>query len=692
MPAGARFPSNEGSMDPTAQGGASAARRALNRGEVSPRGVTIDKRRLAAIMFTDLVGFTRLAQRDEEGALRLRKEHQSLVRPLFAVHGGREVKTMGDGFLVEFPSAVESVRCAVKIQEAVAGRNAAVGAQGRIVLRIGIHVGDVVGEGEDIVGDAVNVASRIEPLAEPGGICLSGPVFDQVRNKLSLPIEKVGSRELRNVEFPVDLYRIVLSGEKSPAPPAVPEAAAHLRLVVLPFASMSPDAKDDYFADGLTDELITQASRIPSLRVVSRTSVLQYKGSTKSLRDIAQDLGVRLALEGSVRKAGDRVRITVKLVDPSSEEQLWSSRYDRPFGDIFEIQDSIASQISAAIFEHTRRHRGEAAPSFIPAAPDTQDMEAYASFLHGRKLLGEKGSEESIRRAQSYFEDALRRDPLFARARVGRAECLLWLGGEGAIPYVESEREAGDELTKALRQNDAIAEAHSVLAGQRLGQDDFVGADREARRARELNPSLADPYRWLAQLAAGAGRIDETVRLLEAAQRLDPVDVNVISFLGRAYAYAGRDAEALAHWDRTSSLAPFRTNAHRMEYYLGLPDYAKAGECLRELERIRPESVSTETFRGILAARQGDVAGARRSIDALERRGRSGELTGFFVGFVHYALGDSDAFVSAMERAFELHQLPLMELMYSRIYAAARSDPRVADLIRRQTELGRPIG
>jgi adenylate cyclase len=643
-------------------------------------------------MFTDMVGFTKLGQRDEEEALRLRKEHQSLLRPLFAVHGGREVKTLGDGFLVEFPSAVESVRCAIEIQGAAAQRNSHPSSKERIVLRVGIHLGDVVEEGSDIVGDAVNVASRIEPLAEPGGICVSGSVFDQVRNKLRVPLEKLGPRTLKNVEYPVDLYRVVLSGEAARPPSPAVETDSRLRLAVLPFANLSPDANDDFFADGLTDELITQTSKVPSLRVIARTSVLRYKGSFRSIREVGQDLGVGAALEGSVRKSGNRVRITVQLVDTRSEEHLWSSRYDRPLDDIFAIQDDIAGQIASSLSLHVSGgHRG-APPSFVHGSPDTQDLEAYASFLHGRKLLGEKGSEHTILQALAFFEDAARRDSRFARARVGIADCVLWLGAEGAMPVRESVRRSREELAKALEQNDRLAEAHSVLAGLLLGDDDIGGAEKEARRATELNPSLADPYRWLAQIAAGEGRIDETVRLLEAAQKLDPVDVNVLAFLGRAYAYAGRTAEALAHWERTKPLVAFRTNAHLTEYYLGLPDYAKAEETLREMERLRPDSVWTETYRGILAARRGDTEGARRSADRLERRSQGGEMTVFLAGFVHFALGETDAFVTAMERAFQLHSLPLLELMYSPLYQTARSDPRILDLLRRQSELRNPAG
>jgi adenylate cyclase len=645
-------------------------------------------RRLAAIMFTDLAGFTKLGQRDEEAALALRREHQAMMRPLFAAHGGREVKTLGDGFLVEFPSAVESVRCAVKIQNEVTGRNSLPSSKERIDLRIGIHVGDVVGDGDDIVGDAVNVASRIEPLAGAGGILVSGTVFEQVRNKVPMPLEKLGPRRLKNVDLPVDIYRVVVAGGGAPARSEAVENGPTVRLAVLPFANLSPSPDDEFFADGLTDELIAHVAKLPGLRVIARTSILRYKGSSKTIREVAEDLGVNLALEGSVRRSGQRLRITAQLVDTATEAQVWSSRYDRPLDDIFTIQDDIAGQIATSVSGHLTQLGVTTVVPFVHAPPETSDLEAYTRFLHGRKLFNERGSEESIRKALEYFEEAIRRDPRFARARVGRAEVLEWLGSDGTIPFAEAEREARKEIAMALRENEGLAEAHSALAGFLIGEDDSLGAQREARRALELNPSLTDPYRWLALLAAGEGRIDEAVRLLETAQRLDPVDINVLAFLGRAYHYAGRTSDALAHWERTKPLVAFRTYAHLTEYYLSVGEYAKATLTVREMERLRPGNLWADTYGGMLAAKTGNTETARRALDRLRERGRTGELTVIGAGFIEYALGNMDGFLEAMEAAFRVHQLPLLELMYSPLFAAARSDPRLLDLLRRQSELG----
>jgi len=643
-------------------------------------------------MFTDLVGFTRLGQRNEAAALRLRAEHQAILRPIFVAHGGREVKSLGDGFLVEFPSAVDSVRCAISLQEAVAQRNTMATDEPPIDVRVGIHVGDIVEDAGDIVGDAVNVASRIEPLAVAGGICVSGAVAEQVHNKIPIPLEKIGPRRLKNVEHAVEIYRITVTGPAGPEAHPTAEASSSLRLAVLPFANLSPDPNDDFFADGLTDELISQLSRIPSIRVIARTSVLRYKRAPKPIREVAQDLGVGLALEGSVRMGGGRVRINAQLVEGSSEEHIWSSRYDRPFGDIFAIQDDIAGQIATALSGHLSRLGVSTVVPFVRAVPDTLDLEAYSLFLHGRKLLAEKTSERTIRQALEYFESALRKDPGFARARVGLAECLLWMSGEAASHFIEGVGRARTELALALRSNEALAEAHSALAGLLIQDDQPLDAEREARRAIALNPSLSDPYRWLAQKAAGEGNIGESVRLLEAAHRIDPVDVNVIAFLGRAYAYAGRDADALAYWERTMPLVPFRTNSHMTEYFLGIGDYERAEASLREMARIRPDNAWTETFRGILAARQGDTKTAHQVVESLKHRGQGGEFTAFCEGFVHFALGEEDAFIECLERSLAHHNLPLMELMYARVFETARHDPRVLDILGRQSELSNRTG
>ncbi len=635
-------------------------------------------------MLTDMVGYSRLTQRDEKLALDLAHEQDQIVRATVAHFGGRVVKSLGDGVLAEFASALNAIKCALRVQDAVEERNST--AEGEhIWLRIGVHLGDVEHRDGDVFGDAVNIVARIEPQSDQGGVCLSRQVYDQVHNKLGVRFESIGTPKLKNIDTMIELYKIARSGSsprQSRASFPLPEDS--LRIVVLPFANISPDPNDGYFADGMTEELIEKLAHVQNLRVIARTTAMHYKDSQQTALEIGRALRVGMALECSVRKAGNRIRVTAQLIETGSEEHLWASRYDRELDDVFAIQDDIASQIAAAVSAHVA---GLGVTVALPASrteQDTADITAYTEFLQGRKLLRDKVSEATIRQALALFEKAVARDPGFARARVGAADCYLWLGGEGSLPYADSTTKAREQLASALATDDQLGEAHSVLSGILLGEDQTVGAAREARRALELNPSLSDPYRWLAQIEAGEGNIVEAVKLLEEAYRIDPLDVNVLAFLGRAYFYAGREAEAVSHWARTESLVGFRTRQHWTEYYLSHRDYAKAEETLRGMERVRPDSVWVLTYRGILAARQGDPRTAQRSIETLSELERHGVLTCFFAGFIHFALNEWDAFFQCLERALELRQLPLLELLYCPLYEAARDDPRYSDLLRRQ--------
>jgi len=267
-----------------------------------------------------------------------------------------------------------------------------------------------------------------------------------------------------------------------------------------------------------------------------------------------------------------------------------------------------------------------------------------------------------------------------------------WLGGEAALPWAESMKRGQEEVVRALELDETLAEAHSCLASIMLTRENFPLSAKEARRAIELNPSLADPYRWLAQIEAGTGRIDEAVKLLETAHQTDPLDINVIAFLGRAYFYSGREDEALAHWERTKPLVAFRTNAHLCEYYLSHENYPKAEEAIREMERIRPTSVWTEMFRGFLAARRGETAAARTEIERLERRTDALQVTTFLAGFVHFALSEMDAFFECMERARRDGAEPVLELMYSPLFESMRSDPRYVQFVLKWLKDRTPAG
>ena len=372
-------------------------------------------------MFTDVVGYTSLTQKNEALALKLLQDHERLLRPIFRKHNGREVKTIGDSFLVEFASALEAVECANEVQNSMRELNSTLKPEGRILLRIGIHVGDVVHSRGDVYGDAVNVASRLESLAEPGCICISQQVYDHVRDKSDVAAVYIGKQLLKNVDLPVDTYRVVLPWEEKP-PPVTPATSSH-RVAILPLVNISPDPNDEYFSDGMTEELISAVSKVGDLRVISRTSVMKYKGAGKTVGEIARELNVGAVLEGSVRKAGARLRITMQLIDVRNDEHLWSQSYDRNLDDVFEIQSDIAKRVAEALEVHLLakdRQRIE--------KKATESIEAYTIYLKGLHYRGER-TEEGLRKAIRYFEEALLKDSRFALAYQGMADWTAALAG-----------------------------------------------------------------------------------------------------------------------------------------------------------------------------------------------------------------------------------------------------------------------
>jgi adenylate cyclase len=372
-----------------------------------------EQRKLAAIMFTDMVGYSALAQRDERLAVELLEEHRAFLRPAFLKHKGQEVKTIGDGFLVEFASAVAAVNCAVELQEALARRNLDAAAERQLQVRIGIHLGDVLRREDDIVGDGVNIAARIEPLADPGGIAITRQVFDQVYNKISETLVRIGKVEVKNIRRPMDVYRIVLGpktrkaaeGKRRTSTPSRQPNRGHERsIAVLPFVNLSSDRENEFLSDGISEDLLSAFSRIEGLRVAARTSCFAFKGRNEDIRKIGQALGVETVLEGSLRKAGAKLRITAQLVNVADGFNLWSDRFDREMQDVFAIQDDITRAIMAAL---RLRLSGSGDQPIVKL--QTTNAEAYELYLKGRFFWNQRGI--GLKKALHYFELALIEDP-----------------------------------------------------------------------------------------------------------------------------------------------------------------------------------------------------------------------------------------------------------------------------------------
>jgi adenylate cyclase len=630
-------------------------------------------RRLAAVMFTDLVGYTALTQRNEALAMQLLEEHRRLVRPFFPKHNGREIKTIGDAFLVEFSSALEATRCAFDIQQSLNELNSGREEDKRVLMRIGIHLGDVIHDQNDVYGDAVNIASRIEPLASPGGICVSEQVYVQIKNKFEFPLSTQGEKNLKNVSEPVEVFRVDLPWEtKGDAESSLQRT----RVAVLPFANMSPDPNDQYFADGITEEIISIVSGISGLSVISRTSVMGYKGTTKKLGEIGRELDVGSILEGSFRKAGNRMRITTQLIDVAGDKHLWAQNYDRNMDDIFAVQSEIAEKVAGEL-----KIRLVGSEKRTLEKKPTENMEAYSNFLRGREMLREE-TQASLRQAMALFEKAIELDPGFARAYVGEAECHQRLADFGGEPRDISITTVRRLLEHAINLDSNLPEAHASLAVMLFNEDDALGSEAEARKALELNPSLPDTYWILFELAALKGEPDEMVRQMESAYRLDPIRPDFIYRVGIAYLYTGREQEALEFWQKHERLAPAFAYKGMTEYYIIKGNLERAEEFNAKLEKLDPTNPRATWVGGVLAAMKGDMERALLVVKKIEDT-KMGPVGFNFIGYIYYGLGDLDSFFECINKGLEGRALIASTLMYSPLFAKTRSDPRYQELLER---------
>jgi len=628
------------------------------------------ERRLAAIMFTDIVGYTHLSQANETLALELLAEHRGILRPTFLAHGGTEVKTIGDAFLLEFKSALEAVLCAVEMQEKLKDRNKGILPSRRLELRIGIHVGDVVSEEGDISGDAVNVASRIEPLAEPGGICISQQVFDQIRNKTSLGIDKMGDVALKNVDIPLGVYKIDLRGkEEVQRGPSGPRG----RLAVLPFVNISPDPNDEYFADGLTEELIAKLSEVRDLKVIARTSVMSYKRKDKKVSEIAKELGVGSIIEGSVRKAGNRVRISVQLIDPRTEEHLWSSNYDSELNDIFAIQSDVASKVASSL----------SAGFFRASKPgDTTDIEAYTLYLRATQLSYET-SEASMKETVALLQRAISKDPRFAGAYARLAGAWHMLAVSGYEDFEPMAKNAEAAATKALELAPGLAEAHSAMANVHSMFDRFDAALVETEAAVRINPNLSEAYMSLGMLDAIVRTPAEALLMFRRAYELDPLSPGNSEMLASTAAWTGHDGEALEVLARLREFNPKNAKVYLSfaDYYMEKKNFSEAQRMVDTARDVSPGEPSVVVSQSLLFA----LSGRRKEAEGLLGEILANENESFrLIGslFVQAALGNMDEAFTALMRQAETHSWPSF-IRVDPLYDQMRKDPRFPEFCRR---------
>ena len=609
-------------------------------------------RRLAAILAADVVGYSRLVELDEAGTIAgLKRLRNRVIEPLIAAHHGRLVQVVGDGLLVEFASVVDAVLCAVEMQDAVAADQAATAADRQVRYRIGVNLGDMVADGEFILGDGVNVAARLEQLCEPGGVLVSDTVREHVGNKLAVVFDYIGPLTLKNIGRPVGAHRVQQPGGSPPPVQAAPpgEAAAKPSVAVLPFANLTGDPEQDYFCEGIAEDLITELSKISGLFVAARQSTFARGGELRDAAEACARLRVGYALEGSVRRAGDRVRIAARLVKAKAGGQVWAERYDRTIGDIFAVQDDITRSIVAALEVRLLLAEKEAL-----AKPPTGNVEAYRLYLHGLQEL-RLHTRPAYEQAERMFRRAAALDPGFARALAGIAECGCNLYLHCAVPVAFDE--ILDLTSRALAIEPTLAAAQTHRGVALLATGDPVAAETAFARAIALEPGHPGAHYGYARACVQLGRLDEAVERLRRAADLAPGDVGYLNTLAALLRALGRHDEAAQ----------------------------AAREALARCERRLAEQPAS-TLAAFTGARVLAALGEReRALEWAERAlslGPDDHLTLYNVAAAFALLGQDERAIELLGRAMagaSRHRLAWLERDSD--FAAVRADPRYRALV-----------
>ena len=502
---------------------------------------------MAAIVAADVAGYSRLMGLDEVGTARTLREHRAVTDALVAKHGGRLVKTTGDGVLLEFPSVVDAVECAVVMQEVMAERNQSVPEDRRMLFRIGVNLGDILIEGDDILGDGVNVAARLEGIAEPGGICVSSSAYEQVRGKVPVEFIDIGEQKLKNISRPIRAYAVGVSANARQINP-MSSSAPRLSIVVLPFANIGGDPEQEYFVDGVTESLTTDLSRISGTFVIARNTALTFKGKAVDVKKLGRELNVRYVLEGSVQRGGYRLRVNVQLIDAETGNHLWAERFEKPVADLFDMQDEIVSRLANTLNAQlisVEARRAERSPH-----PDATDL-----CFQGAAWLNRGRTPEYMAQARGFYERALALEPGNVEALVGTALANFAIG-TNLMPDDRIERLTAAEAaaTKALSLAPNHPMAHFVLGLVQTFTNRAAQGIAECERALALDRNLARAHSNIGTAKLFLGRSGETEAHMEQALRLSPRDTYVYIwslFAGQAKFWQGADAEALV-WLRRS--------------------------------------------------------------------------------------------------------------------------------------------
>jgi adenylate cyclase len=652
---------------------------------------TSKRRKLSAIMFTDMVGYSALTQKNESLALELLEIQKQVVRSIFPKYDGKEIETIGDAFFIEFNSTLEAVNCAIEIQKSMYERNAGVDDSEKIILRLGLHVGDVVHIGSQVHGDGVNIAARLEPLSPPGGICLSEDVVRQVQNKIELPLRKVGVKKLKNIDTPINIYYIVLPWEektelysesikKKPRIKIKRSVLSFIlvvvsviavllvlkyfngtlkqefnnRIAVLPLVNISQNSDDNYFVDGMTEELISQLAKISGLNVIARTSVMKYKNARLNTADIGNELGVGTILEGSVRTAVNKARVSVQLIDVKTQESIWAQDYDREVKDIFKIQSDIALRIAEQLkiqLLTTEKQQLE--------KRGTENADAYRSYLLGKYQLNQR-TPESIYNGIKFFKEAIEYDPEFALAYVGLTDCYTLISGAGYENLQEEDaiKKAYIAIQKALELDPTSAEAYNSFAYLKFRLEwNWKEAEKYFKKAIELQPSYASAYERYALFLACIGKKDEAISTMKEAYKLDPLSASVSTGVGRMYHFAGQYDKAIAQFQKTLKANPDYVEAvfGMGLTYIQTSKIDAAISYLKKAIELSNGRLIVKAILGATYARAGKIEDALEIKSELLKLQEKEKISPFYFAVIDAGLGNYNTAIDSLYKAYDEH-------------------------------------
>ncbi len=689
-----------------------------------------EQRKLAAIMFTDMVGYSALAQRNEALALQLLEEHRGLLRSLFPRFNGREVKTIGDAFLVEFHSALEAAQCAIEIQRTLAKRNHDVAAARRIEVRIGIHIGDVVQRADgDVLGDGVNIASRIEPLAGANGICISVDVERQIRNTIEASLVKLGATELKNIQVPMELFRIVLPWEKEdtsaqtrrppgaygkrtglvavcaigmlvligtgwfifhkavspsssqPGTNALPSRPGPITsLAVLPLLNLSRDPDQEYFVDGFTDLLCTELAGVSALKkVTSRTTIMQYKGTTKKTPEIARELGVDAVVEGSVQREANLIVVSIQLIEGATDRYLWATNYTREVSSLLKLQTELA--------------RGIAAEVKAKLTPEEEARLAGARIVNPaalEALLRGRHHEDHFQfdLARESYERAIALDPTYAEPRSALANWYVGAAFSGReLPRLMLAK-GKEAATKSLELDDSLAEAHAGVGWFRMMLDwDWRGADQELKRALALNPGSVRAHGLYGFVLIALSRFDEAAAQMRRGQELDPLSWGSNVWLPSPAYNAGHYDESI---DLARGILAKSTNFYPVCGVLGRAYLQKRmfKEALAQFEVMQAHpglgwDIQTQANLALTYALSGNRAEALKLLDQLKDKTHHTYLPAYEIAIVYTGLGEKEQALAWLAQAEEDRSGPIYLVKVEPIFSSLRSEPRFHELLKK---------